>query len=142
MIKHKKKVCSSCGKEDYLFGYTLCKYCYNKKKFQEKLAKKKLKSTPKKTKIKQVSEKRKESLNEYNKVKAEYFREHPCCEVGLPGCYTCDERVRTLHHKKGRIGELLTNKEFFLTACISCHQLIEENPLMARENGWSLSRLD
>lgn len=138
MIQRKKKRCIGCDTDQYLYGHQLCTKCYNKKKREEK--KEKYLRKPK-SKIKPVSKKQTSDLNKYGKVRAEYLREHPCCEVGLPGCGGCDTRMLQIHHKKGRIGDLLTNKKYFLTVCYDCHIYIEAHPALARENGWSLSRL-
>ena len=72
----------------------------------------------------------------YSKKKKAYLINHIQCEV--PGCNKISEE---LHHKKGRIGSLLTNEKFFMGVCIEHHRKIEDFPDWAKENGFSLSRL-
>ena len=140
MIKRKKKVCKRCRKPKFLFSSGLCPECY--RKWNPPKPKPRAKIKPKKAyKIPRVSKKLKILQNEYSKIRAEYLRENPCCEVGLPGCSGCDKRLLQLHHKAGRVGKMLTNSKFFLTACFTCHRFIEDNPEIACENGWSTSRL-
>lgn len=141
-IQHKKKICKGCKTEQYLFGHSLCKFCYNKKKTKEKIEKLKAEKPKKSKPTKQVSKKHRTDLNEYTKVRAAHLKIHSCCEVGLPGCSGDDTRLLTIHHKKGRIGDLLLDTDHFLVACLSCHSIIELNPTIAYEKGWSLSRLN
>lgn len=87
-------------------------------------------------KIKAKSKKREKELREYEKEKAIYFEEHTCCE--FPGCEV--ENI-SLHHMKGRIGDNLTNREFFKALCWVHHQWVEENPEEAKAMGLSVDRL-
>jgi hypothetical protein len=100
---------------------------------------KKYKAKPKK-KINPVSEKRRSELNEYRKIHAVFLKEHSTCEVKRIGCLY--DRTIQVHHKAGRIGDLLCDATKFLAVCEHCHQWIEQHPLEAYENGWSLSRLE
>ena len=84
--------------------------------------------------IKPYSTKRGKQVREYKKIRIQYLRNNPLCEV-------CGGLATTIHHKKGRIGELLTNTKYFLPACMRCHDKIEINPEWAREKGYSLNRL-
>ena len=54
----------------------------------------------------------------------------------------CKGLATEVHHKKGRIGKLLTDIRYFLGVCRECHNKIELNPTWAKENGYSLNRLD
>ena len=72
----------------------------------------------------------------YYRNKKEYLSAHIKCEV--PGCNKVSE---TLHHKKGRIGELIYNERYFLAVCMQHHREIEDNPGWAIEEGYSLPRL-
>lgn len=87
--------------------------------------------------INKVSQKQKERLKEYRIKRDEYFKLHPICE--FPNCNSTDI---TLHHSKGRIGELLTDERYFKSLCFKHHRLIEENPYLAKELGLSFNRLD
>lgn len=98
-----------------------------------------LKRSPIKTKavkIRKCSKKREKELREYEKVKAEFFETHTKCE--WPGCEV--EHV-TLHHQRGRIGDNLTNADFFKALCWVHHQWVEENPVESKAMGLSLDRL-
>jgi hypothetical protein len=127
----KKKICSSCGNEQFIWknsgGKRFCKECWYRENPPKKLV-----AT---TTIKKVSKKRQKENLEYFKVKEEYFKEHPYCE--FPGCRS---KEITLHHKKGRIGSFLTDKRYFCSLCWEHHLWIETHPEQARQLGLSLKR--
>jgi len=87
-------------------------------------------------KIKAVSEKRKSQNKEYTKVRKQFLIEHPRCQVR--GCNKVSEEI---HHRRGRTGDLLTDPKFFLAVCRDHHMEIEQDPVWAKEQGYSLSRL-
>jgi len=106
---------------------------------KKSLTKNPIKRSPlvrKPTVIRKVSDKRAKELRVYERAKAEYFEEHSTCE--FPGCEV--ENV-TLHHMVGRIGDRLTNKEYFKSLCWVHHQWVEENPEEAKAMGLSFDRL-
>ena len=71
----------------------------------------------------------------YKILRDDFLKDHFVCEV-------CFKNPATdVHHKKGRLGELLTLVRYFLAVCRSCHTKIETNPKWAKENGYSESRL-
>ena len=84
--------------------------------------------------MKPYSKKRGKQVREYNKLKIEYLRENP-------DCGRCGEPAGTIHHKKGRMGELLLNTKYFMPACMPCHDWIESHPNWAKVEGYSLNRL-
>lgn len=86
--------------------------------------------------MRKVSKKQAKRLREYKKVRDQYITEHPVCEVD--GCY---QYATEIHHKKGRVGDLLTDPEFFLAVCHEHHRYIEDHPDWAKKYGYSLSRL-
>lgn len=86
--------------------------------------------------IPKESEKIKGAKVRYKKARAKYLLAFPYCEV-----VTCNSLADQIHHKKGRIGSLLTDSDFFLAVCAECHKKIEENVTWAKENGYSLDRL-
>jgi len=51
------------------------------------------------------------------------------------------KKATQVHHMRGRIGNLLTNESFWLAVSAEGHDYIEKNPEIAKEKGWSLSRL-
>lgn len=85
-----------------------------------------------------VSTKEKERQKEYKKVRAEYLKLHPVCEIRLPGC---NVKANQVHHAAGRIGKLLTDTENFVACCAPCHRKTEDNPAEALAAGVSKSRL-
>jgi hypothetical protein len=89
----------------------------------------------KKPGIAKVTAERKEVNKEYEKVKREFLKSHPICEV----CMT--EPSKDVHHKRGKIGKLLTDVRYFLAACRPCHIFLENDPLFAKKEGYSESRL-
>lgn len=86
--------------------------------------------------IKKESDSRKEVNKEYRKIAAQFIKSHPKCAV--KGCRNASQ---TVHHKAGRIGELLTDKKNFLAVCLPCHQRITEDSAWAIANNYSVSRL-
>lgn len=76
--------------------------------------------------------------NTYMAVRTLYLAQFPNCAV-------CEEdgvttKAEDIHHKKGRLGDLLLDPRFFIGVCRTHHQWIEENPVDAIEAGYSLSR--
>ncbi len=86
--------------------------------------------------IRKRSLKRAAQEREYAKLRKVYLFTHPTCEVGGCGCQATE-----IHHRKGRIGDLLTDETYFLAVCRSHHNYIELHPEEAKEKGYSLSRL-
>ena len=84
--------------------------------------------------MKQYSAKRSKQMREYKKIRVEFLEANPLCE-------RCGGIATTVHHKKGRMGELIINTEYFLPACMPCHEWIETHPGEAKEKGYSISRL-
>lgn len=94
---------------------------------------------PEKKKPKRIahnSKKRVEENREYSQKRKEFLEENPICQV-----HNCGQKSDQVHHKKGRTGKLLTNKKYFLAVCGLCHDYIENNPLWAKAQGYSESRL-
>ena len=87
--------------------------------------------------IKKVSDKRKTENKDYTKVRKVFLESLIFCQV--KGCKGLATEV---HHKKGRIGKLLTDISYFLGVCRECHNKIELEPKWGKENGYSLNRLD
>ena len=56
-------------------------------------------------------------------------------------CPITGDPATEIHHKKGRVGDLLLDTRFFLAVSREGHRKIEENPAWAKENGFSLDRL-
>lgn len=88
--------------------------------------------------IPQVSKKEQGRKREYKKGRDKYLLEHPVCEMRLDNCKI---KATQVHHKKGRVGKLLTEEAHFIAACENCHRTVEDNPGMAKKLGLSESRL-
>jgi hypothetical protein len=87
--------------------------------------------------IKKVSQKRNLENKEYLKVRKVFLQSLMFCQVN-----SCKKLPTEVHHKKGRIGKLLTDTRYFLGVCRECHSKIELEPTWAKENNYSLNRLD
>ena len=127
-----KKTCLHCKQP--IFSKKLCKF-HHKLEFPKKYQ---LKSKKKfgyfGNKIKPISDKHKERLEQYFRMREEYFSEHPVCE--FPGCSSKDIQ---LHHKSGRIGENLFKD--FCSLCFIHHRWVEDNPEQAKLLNLSNNRL-
>lgn len=86
--------------------------------------------------IEKRSKKGKKDDQEYTKIKREFLIANPRCQVEK-----CNHVSEDVHHKRGRVGKLLTDVRYFLAVCRKHHKIIEDNPLWAKENGYSESRL-
>jgi hypothetical protein len=87
-------------------------------------------------KIPKVSKKRQVEQLQYQVLRTEFLAklENKICPItNLP---TTD-----IHHKKGRIGSLFLNTEFWIALSREGHKFVEENPEWSKENGYSLNRL-
>lgn len=117
----------------------VCKYCQAINKHQSfkcfSKPKKEIISKPKKP-INQISNKRKEALKRYRRLRDKYFIDHPICEFK-----GCNSQNITLHHMKGRIGCFLTDKRYFKSLCLTHHRFVEDNPLEAIKMGLSFKRI-
>lgn len=94
------------------------------------------KDKPKPSKIKPRSDKRAKQESEYSEKAKAYLIANPICEVK-----ECNKESIQTHHKKGRIGKLLTDERYFFAVCAECHHKIETSPNWAKANGYSLGRL-
>jgi len=78
----------------------------------------------------------KKRLADYRIVRDEYMAKHEICQV-------CDRaKAEDLHHRKSRIGKMLTDVTYFLAVCRPCHERIHRDDLWARENGYLLSKFN
>ena len=93
---------------------------------------------PTKPGIKKMSDKRKAENTIYRQKRNAYLKLFPICQVKT---HDCTYKATTIHHRAGRIGELLTDETNFLAVCMDCHTAIELNPDWAKRKGYSISRL-
>jgi AMMECR1 domain-containing protein len=128
MIQSKLKKCAGCEQPKHIW----------KSSGKEKYCKECWYSIEKPKSISPVSTKRREILDEYSKKRVAYLTLHTLCEAKLPGCTGNSTEI---HHKAGKIGENHNKISNFLAVCRSCHSIIELEPEMAKELGFSESRL-
>lgn len=123
----KKNICKHCGAINKHFSFQ-CRLKETKKK----------ENKPKKP-ISKFSDKKLQELKEYRKERDKYIKENTICEAKLSNC---THIATDIHHKAGRIGKLLCDTKYFISLCRSCHSFIEVNPKFAKEQGFSVNRLD
>lgn len=131
----KKKICSICNSEQYIWknheGSKYCKDCWSCHKSKEnKSQKPKLAPSPS---IKQKSDKQKAIDKAYTLMRKEYLTKHPMCEVKLPG--VCKGQACDIHHTAYR-GINTLAQATWLAACRECHSWVHKNPAEARELGY------
>ena len=83
--------------------------------------------------IKPLSEKRAEQNKEYLTLIKVFLQGKICPITG--------QKATQVHHKKGRTGKLLTDVKYFLAVSAEGHKKIEENPVWAKEMGYSVNRI-
>ena len=78
--------------------------------------------------------KRARQEREYAKLRVGYLERHCLCQAKLS---VCTGYATEIHHKAGRIGELLTNTEHFCPICRNCHDYVTNrmSAAEARERG-------
>lgn len=146
MIRAKVGKCSDCSRETALISRR-CKYCYWKHREmvkrqdkERKEAEREIVESPEEQKvyiIPKQSDKRKKQNTLYLKKRRIFMEQNTKCQAGLKGCTI---EATELHHKKGRMNELIHDERYFLAVCRSCHEKITEHSRMAIEKGLSLSR--
>lgn len=80
--------------------------------------------------IRRVSIKKAADLKEYYAMRARFLANVDLCEV----CNT--ERPVEIHHRRGRVGPLLTDLRHLLATCHRCHKWLHENIEEARTLGY------
>lgn len=129
----KSKKCKNCSKEFTPTHSSLEKFCSFPCAKEGRNPDLKLKAV---YKIPQVSKKRKVEQLQYQVLRTEFLSkpENKICPItGQP---TTD-----IHHKKGRIGSLFLNTEFWIALSREGHKFVEENPEWSKANSYSLNRL-
>ncbi len=80
--------------------------------------------------IRRVSVKKAADLKEYYAMRARFLANVDLCEI----CHT--DRPVEIHHRRGRVGPLLTDLRHLLATCHRCHQWLHENVEEARTLGY------
>lgn len=127
MIAAKLKTCAGCNELKHIWKShkkdKYCKECWYKMEPPKKVA--------------PISTKMKKTMDEYSKKRIAFLALNTKCEANLVGC---TKTATDVHHKVGR-GENHNNISTWFAVCRSCHKWIEENPVEAKELGFSESRL-
>ena len=138
-IQPKKKKCDGCGEDAYIWknvaGKRYCKQCSSNTGVAKPSN---TKPTARQSPIPPHSQKRSKEERLYQAKRIIFPQEHPMCEAHLPGI--CKEYSTDVHHKEGRVGELLLDETKWLSVCRPCHDWIETHPAEAQERGFSLKR--
>lgn len=125
------KTCSHTGCGFVVWGKGYCK------NHQYLRTDKKPKTPKQKKSIPKVSKKLASKQRIYSKLRIEFLSrpENTMCAV-YPYL-----RATEIHHMQGRAGELLNDTSTWLAVSRIGHIWIEENPLLAKERGFSMDRL-
>ena len=131
------KICNGCSQKRVIYKAhgvkKYCKSCWGKYLSGETPA-----SLQKVQPIAKKSEKKEKLDYLYSIARKQYLERKPMCEARLPGCSL---NATDIHHKRGRVGEYYLDTTHFLAVCRSCHTIIETQVEMAKEEGFSESRL-
>jgi len=142
-MKSKKKLCDGCGRPSIIWkssgtgGLKLCKQCSNNTGVAKLSI---IKPTAKSKPIPPRSQKRSKEERLYSAKRVLFLQEHSMCQAHLPGI--CTKYSTDVHHKMGRIGELLLMIIYWLAVCRACHEWIENHPAEAQEKGFSIKRIN
>ena len=88
--------------------------------------------------MRKLSKKRANQNAKYLRMNKKFLENNRICAAKVDGC---TGMATATHHKRGRIGDLLTDESNFLAVCNNCHRWIELNPVEAKMRGFSKSRL-
>jgi len=64
----------------------------------------------------------------YELLRRDYLRNARCAKCG-------SNRYLCVHHKRGRLGKLLTETKHWVALCFDCHRWVHDNPEWARKSG-------
>jgi len=132
MGNFKLKKCAECGTMFKQFN-SLNKYCSAPCKLKNTKPKV---NQPFKPKISPVSKKQAVRLLQYSADRKVFLDKPENAKCPITGWPTTD-----VHHKRGRIGDLLLDQRYWVALSREGHDYVEDNPIWAKENGYSLDRL-
>lgn len=137
-MKVKMKTCAGCLKSRVIYKShgtkKFCKGCWGK--YLQGNAESEISSKVKT--ISRSSSKKDKADYLYAIARKSYLSAHPMCEAKIPGCTL---NATDIHHKRGRVGSFYLDITNFLAVCRACHGIIETHSVMAKEEGFSKSRL-
>lgn len=138
MIQQKPiKKCKHC-KADFKPYKSTDKYCCFSCFAKAEGAKKKQVSKP----IKKVSDKMKEQLKQYNKLRKAFIylaQDNSVFCTAYYHAYGIKKEVTEVHHKAGRVGKLLLYVPYWLPVSREGHRWIHDNPKEAYKAGFLIS---
>ena len=80
--------------------------------------------------VNRISIKRAKQTADYLRIRHQWLKVHDVCEAPM-----CQGKATEIHHKRGRIGELLCDTRHWVALCSHCHRWIHEHPKAARDAG-------
>ena len=138
MIKPKLKLCAGCNQPKYIWknvgGKKFCKDCCGK--LETGVAQK---PKPTAKRIPTFSSKMQKKKAVYSVRRNKFLDDFPMCHAKVN--VKCAQYSSEVHHKAGRVEELLLDTTTWLPVCNSCHRWIELHPVEAKELGLSINRL-
>lgn len=78
--------------------------------------------------IPRKSEHQKKRDYRYSKVRAEYLKRNPWCRM-------CGKGATDIHHRNGKVSNLLFDTRYFTAVCSGCHDWCHRNIELARQKG-------
>jgi hypothetical protein len=126
-MQRKKKRCSVCTQERYLYKNRMCLSCYRKIHPDE------FKINQSTKPIKKVSEKQKDRNFKYKRLREDYIKNNPICEFE-----DCNKPVQEVHHKSGRIGKSMFQD--FMSVCSDHHFYIHNHPEESYLKGYLIKK--
>ncbi len=88
--------------------------------------------------MRKISSKRRKALATYSKVRDAFVAQARGKDGKVP-CKRCARGIPfksiTIHHTRGRIGDLLCDTRHWTLLCMSCHNWVGDHPKEAREAG-------
>lgn len=120
------KGCNECGHRGWMFP--------------ERKPRKAMKKTQKR--IKPRSDKMTKKMKVYNVKRIEFLTDNPLCQCVIAGkrLPCCQGEATDIHHKKGRLGEMLTDSDYWMALCRPCHDAIHHDAEWAYDNGFLISK--
>lgn len=94
-------------------------------------------TTIRRTPLKPVSAKRRVEAAVYRVQRLAFLTERPRCEFPLG----CTERSTTVHHLRGRTGDLFLDERWWKASCLDHNAWCEDNPAESDRIGWRLPRV-
>lgn len=127
----KTVICKHCNKEGHYQTFCPSK---PRKAIEKSQSLGKDRKSVKSAKIKPVSDKQKQRLVKYHKLRLEYLNAHSKCEANLENCTKFSTEI---HHKASRDGDNLF--KHFCAVCRNCHTFIHDK--LSLEEGIELGLL-